>query len=65
MAGTDAERQELINLLDYLEMLPRFFASPKDDTDTFRSYLEDIASEYPSCLYALKVFDASNMPEQW
>jgi hypothetical protein len=55
--------RELADILDTVEMLPRFIASEKDETDTFRQYLEQIAEKH-KCAFVLQRFDEP-APPQW
>ena len=65
MAFEQVPYNDIATLFDYAEMLPRFFVSDLDETDTFRSYLQEIADRYPICSRALVVFDAESAPEKW
>jgi len=56
---------EIANLLDWAEVLPRFFAAADDKTDEFRAYLQGIIEDAPLCSHLLEVFDKSSAPEIW
>jgi hypothetical protein len=57
MAYKKEDTKIIAKLLDWGEILPEFISSSEDNTDKFRSYLQNIAHEFPACTYALKAFD--------
>jgi hypothetical protein len=63
MAYRDAPHGEIADLLDWGEILPGLIASPDDETDRFRSYLEHIANRH-SCARLLQRFD-DPAPPRW
>jgi len=42
--ATEHVTREVVDILDYAEMLPRFIAGSEDNTSEFRSYLKVIAA---------------------
>ncbi len=63
MANERASGNDLADLLDAAEMLPRLIASERDETDTFRQYLAEIASKR-RCAFVLQRFDEP-APKMW
>ena len=65
MAYKEKPYEDIAELLDYAEMLPRFFVSEKDETELFKQYLESIAETFPPSSYILQNFDSDASPEKW
>jgi hypothetical protein len=63
MAYKGTSGEELADLLDTAEMLPRFIASEADETDKFRQYLEEIARKH-KCAFVVQHFDEP-IPPKW
>jgi hypothetical protein len=63
LANEPARTNELAELLDYAEHLPRLIAKPGDETDSFRIVLEEVADRY-QCPFVLQRFDEP-APSNW
>lgn len=63
MAYEGAPGEELADLLDTAEILPRFIASEEDETDRFRQHLEEVAKRH-RCAFVLQRFDEP-VPSKW
>ncbi len=57
--------RKIATVLDYLEELPRFLASNRDQTDEFESSLRALAERFPEFSISLERFLKSGVPEVW
>jgi len=62
MAYEKVAYEELAELLDYAEELPRLIATNKDMTQRFENVLSEIADKY-KCQYLLQRFEKA--PDVW
>jgi hypothetical protein len=65
MAANGRSTDELAEVLDWVEYLPPLLATPDDQTDGFRAFLEGLAARYPQFVFALERFDAPRPPPAW
>ena len=65
MAYKEESYKNIAELLDYAEMLPRFFVSEIDETEEFLNYLKAIANTFPQCAYILDDFNSNSFPDKW
>lgn len=65
MAYGGADHRNIADALDIAEYLPRLLASVKDQTETFRACLADLASRWPAFNAALEHFDSPSVEVPW
>lgn len=57
MAYEKRSHEELAEILDVAEYLPRLLADPEDKTAEFREQIAGLATKYPSFTFAVERFD--------
>ncbi len=55
--AAEAGAEELTELLDAAEMLPKYIAQSEDATDEFRVAVEDISNHFTSCSHVIRQFN--------
>ncbi len=65
MAYRDSETQELAEILDVAEYLPRLLADNTDCTDAFKDQLVYLARRWPMFSSALRVFEDPDLSTPW
>lgn len=63
MAYSGAPGQQIADLLDAAEMLPRLIANETDETENFRRYLVQIGEKH-KCAFVVQHFDEP-IPPKW
>lgn len=61
MAHEKAAHEEIAEVLDVAEYLPRLLAEPGDRSADFREQLAGLARKYPRCSFALERFDEADL----
>jgi hypothetical protein len=65
MAYTKESYDDIALLLDYAEILPRFFVSEEDETEEFRKYLHGMTTHFPQFSFIFNSFIANSSPDKW
>ena len=65
MAYKGEPYEDIANILDYAEILPRYLISDEDETNSFLRNLEGLSEQYPFCSHILEQFKSSVIPKQW
>lgn len=61
MAHEGRSHDELADVLDVAEYLPRLLAEPEERSSEFREQLVGLAAKYPTCAFAVERFDEPNL----
>ena len=64
MAYNHDDHEAIAEVLDFAEYLPLLLASPEDNTEEFRYFLEGLSAKHPAFGFVLERFD-DRPPAGW